>query len=104
MSITVVVINHSSYADYWAPCIEQLTLESEITCSQINLQELWEVNSNFNWDTQLQSITDTWYEENQHKYVANDDLFNVEKCITNGEDYSDCVDKLVESMEKSNNE
>ena len=53
---------------------------------------------------ELQSITDTWYEENQHKYVANDDLFDVEKCITNGEDYSDCVDKLVESMEKSNNE
>ena len=58
MSITVVVINHSSYADFWVPCIEQLTLESEITCSQIDLQEIWEIDSNFNWDTQLKSITD----------------------------------------------
>ena len=35
--------------------------------------------------------------------VSNSDTFDVEKCITNGEDYSDCVDKLVESMGQSNN-
>ena len=36
--------------------------------------------------------------------VSNSNTFDVEKCIIDGEDYSDCVDKLVESMEKSNNE
>ena len=36
--------------------------------------------------------------------VSNSGTFDVEKCITNGEDYSDCVDKLVESMGQSNNE
>ena len=36
--------------------------------------------------------------------VWNSNTFDVEKCITNGEDYSDCVDKLVESMGQSNNE
>ena len=36
--------------------------------------------------------------------VSNSNTFDVEKCITNGEDYSDCVDKLVESMGQSNNE
>ena len=36
--------------------------------------------------------------------VSNSNRFDVEKCITNGEDYSDCVDKLVESMGQSNNE
>ena len=33
--------------------------------------------------------------------VTNSDTFDVEKCISDGEDYADCVDKLVESMEQS---
>ena len=33
--------------------------------------------------------------------VSNSDTFDVEKCISDGEDYADCVDKLVESMEQS---
>ena len=33
--------------------------------------------------------------------VSNSDTFDVEKCIASGEDYADCVDKLVESMEQS---
>ena len=36
--------------------------------------------------------------------VTNSDTFDVEKCISDGEDYADCVDKLVESMGQSNNE
>ena len=28
-----------------------------------------------------------------------DNYYDVRSCITNGEDYSECVDKLVESME-----
>jgi hypothetical protein len=28
-----------------------------------------------------------------------DNYYDVRSCITNGEDYADCVDKLVESME-----
>ncbi len=30
-----------------------------------------------------------------------DNYYNVRSCITNGEDYADCVDKLVESMEEN---
>ena len=30
-----------------------------------------------------------------------DNYYNVRSCITNGEDYADCVDKLVESMEQN---
>ena len=30
-----------------------------------------------------------------------DKSYDVESCITNGEDYADCVDKLVESMEEN---
>ena len=30
-----------------------------------------------------------------------DNYYDVRSCITNGEDYADCVDKLVESMEDS---
>ena len=36
--------------------------------------------------------------------VSNSDTFDVQKCIESGEDYADCVDKLVESMGQSNNE
>ena len=30
-----------------------------------------------------------------------DKSYDVESCITNGEDYADCVDKMVESIEKN---
>ena len=30
-----------------------------------------------------------------------DKSYDVKSCITNGEDYADCVDKLVESMEEN---
>ena len=30
-----------------------------------------------------------------------DNYYDVASCITNGEDYADCVDKLVESMEQN---
>jgi len=30
-----------------------------------------------------------------------DNYYNVRSCITSGEDYADCVDKLVESMEEN---
>ncbi len=30
-----------------------------------------------------------------------DNYYDVRSCITNGEDYADCVDKLVESMEEN---
>ena len=33
--------------------------------------------------------------------VSNSDTFDVQKCIESGEDYADCVDKLVESMGQS---
>ena len=36
--------------------------------------------------------------------VSNSNTFDVQKCIESGEDYADCVDKLVESMGQSNNE
>ena len=32
---------------------------------------------------------------------AVDKYYDVRSCITNGTDYSDCVDRLVESMEES---
>jgi hypothetical protein len=30
-----------------------------------------------------------------------DNYYDVESCIIRGEDYADCVDKLVESMEEN---
>ena len=36
--------------------------------------------------------------------ISDSDTFDVQKCIESGEDYADCVDKLVESMGQSNNE
>tara|TARA_B100001250_G_scaffold247601_1_gene212857 strand:- start:1246 stop:1509 length:264 start_codon:yes stop_codon:yes gene_type:complete len=30
-----------------------------------------------------------------------DNYYDVRSCITNGEDYAECVDKLVESMEEN---
>lgn len=34
-------------------------------------------------------------------FVEEDTSYDVESCIIRGEDYSDCVDRLVESMEDS---
>ena len=34
-------------------------------------------------------------------FVEEDTSYDVESCIIRGEDYSDCIDRLVESMEDS---
>ncbi len=34
-------------------------------------------------------------------FVEEDTTYDVESCIIRGEDYSDCIDRLVESMEDS---
>ena len=43
---------------------------------------------------ELQSVTDNYYAQKE-EFDAND----VQECITNGVDYRDCVDHLVDSME-----
>tara|TARA_B100000674_G_scaffold497307_1_gene530554 strand:- start:2912 stop:3625 length:714 start_codon:yes stop_codon:yes gene_type:complete len=53
MPITLVPINHSSNPNYWDPCLKKISAENTIAYSQINLEELWETNSNFIWDTDL---------------------------------------------------
>ena len=58
MSVSLVALNHSSHFEYWASCINQIGLGSEINYSEINLLELWEVNSSFNWDEEIHSIID----------------------------------------------
>tara|TARA_Y100000589_G_scaffold158590_1_gene150963 strand:+ start:2624 stop:3340 length:717 start_codon:yes stop_codon:yes gene_type:complete len=56
MSITLVAINHSSNPKYWDPCLKQISKESNISYSQINLEQIWETTSNFNWDNHLLEI------------------------------------------------
>ena len=43
---------------------------------------------------ELESVTDNYYAQKE-EFDAND----VQECITNGVDYRDCVDHLVDSME-----
>ena len=45
---------------------------------------------------ELQSVTDNYYAKKE-EFDAND----VQECITNGTDYRDCVDHLIDSMEAS---
>ena len=47
-------------------------------------------------DSEYVAEVDTIFEELEGVV---DNYYNVRSCITNGEDYADCVDKLVESME-----
>ena len=45
---------------------------------------------------ELQSVTDNYYAKKE-EFDAND----VQECITNGVDYKECVDHLVDSMEEN---
>ena len=45
---------------------------------------------------ELESVTDNYYAKKE-EFDAND----VQECITNGVDYRDCVDHLIDSMEAS---
>ena len=45
---------------------------------------------------ELESVTDNYYAQKE-EFDAND----VQECITNGTDYRDCVDHLIDSMEAS---
>ena len=80
--------------------INSITLEVEAE-NDIEAARLVEENIN-NYDKLDEEVID-WNVDFVEE-VSNSNTFDVEKCITNGEDYSDCVDKLVESMGQSNNE
>ncbi len=80
--------------------INSITLEVEAE-NDIEAARLVEENIN-NYDKVDEEVID-WNVDFVEE-VSNSNTFDVEKCITNGEDYSDCVDKLVESMGQSNNE
>jgi len=58
MSATLILLNHSSYKEYWTPCIDRIIQKNELSYSQINLEEIWETNSSFQWDTQLKLVTE----------------------------------------------
>ena len=45
---------------------------------------------------ELESVTDNYYAKKE-EFDAND----VQECITNGVDYKECVDHLVDSMEEN---
>ena len=47
----------------------------------------------------LQEVADSWEGEFAEPKVTQFNANDVEKCIVDGNDYSDCVDRLVESME-----
>ena len=47
----------------------------------------------------LEEVADSWEGEFAEPKVKQFDENDVEKCIVDGNDYSDCVDRLVESME-----
>ena len=49
-------------------------------------------------DSEYVAEVDTIFEELEGVV---DNYYDVRSCITNGEDYADCVDKLVESMEEN---
>ena len=49
--------------------------------------------------TALEEVADSWEGEFAEPKVKQFDENDVEKCIVDGTDYSDCVDRLVESME-----
>ena len=49
--------------------------------------------------TALEEVADSWEGEFADPKVKRFNANDVEKCIADGNDYSDCVDKLVESME-----
>ena len=49
--------------------------------------------------TALEEVADSWEGEFAEPKVTQFDENDVEKCIVDGNDYSDCVDRLVESME-----
>ena len=47
----------------------------------------------------LEEVADSWEGEFAEPKVKQFNADDVEKCIVDGNDYSDCVDRLVESME-----
>ena len=75
----------------------------------------YQLDDDFNRDinsifSELEGVFDTFYEKNDIQCQSNNkdnvtysEADYVEQCITEGHDYRDCVDTLVDSM-KTNNE
>ena len=80
--------------------INSITLEVEAE-DDIEAGRLVEQNIN-NYEVLDEEVID-WNVDFVEE-ISDSDTFDVQKCIESGEDYADCVDKLVESMGQSNNE
>lgn len=56
MTLTLVTINHTIYADYWSECIHKIDSDDLISIHEINLNDFWSTNSHFDWDSELQNL------------------------------------------------
>ena len=57
------------------------------------------LNSWHSGNDEYQDANVTGYHVESDPMISFDDTVSVEQCITDGNDYSDCVDHLVQSME-----
>ena len=60
------------------------------------------LNSWHSGNDEYQDANVTGYHVESDHMIPFDDTVSVEQCITDGNDYSDCVDHLVHSMEQTN--
>ena len=66
-----------------------------------NLLEYYEKCSDIEVREEIDNFDEELYDELVNNIVSEPVVKEVEQCITDGNDYSDCVDKLVDSMEVS---
>ena len=86
---------------YTEMVVDSMDMDSLVQYAQEQLANYFEKCSDIEIKEDIDNFDEELYDELVNNIVSEPIVKEVEQCITDGNDYSDCVDKLVDSMEVS---
>ena len=86
---------------YTEMVVDSMDMDSLVQYTQEQLANYFEKCSDIEIKEDIDNFDEELYDELVNNIVSEPIVKEVEQCITDGNDYSDCVDKLVDSMEVS---
>ena len=99
---TLTSTQRAELIEQWVEIVvDGMDMETLVQIVTDNMLEYYEKCSDIEVREEIDNFDEELYDELVNNIVSEPIVKEVEQCITDGNDYSDCVDKLVDSMEVS---
>ena len=99
---TLTSTQRAELIEQWVEIVvDGMDMETLVQIVTDNMLEYYEKCSDIEVREEIDNFDEELYDELVNNIQSEPIVKEVEQCITDGNDYSDCVDKLVDSMEVS---